>query len=38
VDDGFAAEIDKMTLLTRRARHRTLADLLHRINPVLRGW
>jgi RNA-directed DNA polymerase len=24
--------------LTRRSLHRTLADLLRRINPVLRGW
>jgi RNA-directed DNA polymerase len=24
--------------LTRRDSHRTLADLLRRINPVLRGW
>ena len=27
-----------MRTLTRRANHRTLADLLHRLNPVLRGW
>jgi RNA-directed DNA polymerase len=24
--------------LTRREQHRTLADLLHRLNPALRGW
>ena len=24
--------------LTRRANNRTLSDLLHRLNPVLRGW
>jgi RNA-directed DNA polymerase len=24
--------------LTRRHRHRTLADLLRQLNPVLRGW
>jgi RNA-directed DNA polymerase len=30
--------IDKVRTLTRRAKHRTLADLLRRINPVLRGW
>ena len=30
--------IDTIRDLTRRHRHRTLADLLHRINPVLRGW
>ena len=29
---------DKVRELTRRARHRTLADLLRRLNPVLRGW
>jgi RNA-directed DNA polymerase len=28
----------KVRTLTRRARHRTLSDLLHRLNPVLRGW
>jgi RNA-directed DNA polymerase len=28
----------KVRWLTRRARHRTLADLLRRLNPVLRGW
>ncbi len=32
------AIIDKVRTLTRRARHRTLADLLRRLNPVLRGW
>lgn len=25
-------------MLTRRASHRTLADLLRRLNPALRGW
>jgi RNA-directed DNA polymerase len=30
--------IDKVRALTRRAKHRTLADLLRRLNPVLRGW
>ena len=30
--------MDKVRTLTRRARHRTLADLLRRLNPVLRGW
>ena len=29
---------DKVRTLTRRAQHRTLADLLRRLNPVLRGW
>jgi len=29
---------DKVRSLTRRAKHRTLADLLRRLNPVLRGW
>ena len=28
----------KMRTLTRRNRHRTLADLLRQVNPVLRGW
>lgn len=32
------AIIDKVRTLTRRARHRTLADLLSALNPVLRGW
>ncbi|WP_343074421.1 group II intron maturase-specific domain-containing protein [Phytoactinopolyspora limicola] len=27
-----------MRPLTRRARHRTLPDLLCRLNPTLRGW
>jgi len=29
---------DKVRALTARAKHRTLADLLRRLNPVLRGW
>jgi len=28
----------KVRALTNRARHRTLADLLRQLNPVLRGW
>jgi hypothetical protein len=28
----------KVRSLTRRAKHRTLADLLRSVNPVLRGW
>ena len=32
------AILDKARTLTRRERHRTLADLLRRLNPVLRGW
>lgn len=32
------AIIDKVRGLTRRRLHRTLADLLRRLNPVLRGW
>ena len=28
----------KVRRLTKRARHRTLQDLLRRLNPVLRGW
>jgi len=35
---ALAAIKDKVRRLTRRARHRTLADLLRRLNPVLRGW
>jgi len=34
----LASIIDKVRSLTRRAKHRTLADLLRRLNPVLRGW
>jgi RNA-directed DNA polymerase len=30
--------VEKVRSLTRRRKHRTLADLLRRINPVLRGW
>jgi RNA-directed DNA polymerase len=30
--------MDKVRTLTRRECHRTLADLLRRLNPVLRGW
>jgi RNA-directed DNA polymerase len=35
---ALASIIDKVRSLTRRHRHRTLADLLRRLNPVLRGW
>jgi RNA-directed DNA polymerase len=35
---ALASIVDKMRSLTRRGRHRTLADLLRRLNPVLRGW
>ncbi|MDQ2884358.1 MAG: group II intron reverse transcriptase/maturase [Actinomycetota bacterium] len=35
---ALAAILDKVRSLTRRAEHRTLADLLRRLNPVLRGW
>jgi RNA-directed DNA polymerase len=35
---SLAAVIGKVRMLTRRARHRTLADLLRAINSVLRGW
>jgi len=35
---ALAAIKDKVRQLARRARHRTLADLLRRLNPVLRGW
>jgi RNA-directed DNA polymerase len=30
--------VGKVRRLTRRRNHRTLADLLRRLNPVLRGW
>ncbi|WP_222131044.1 group II intron maturase-specific domain-containing protein [Streptomyces sp. CFMR 7] len=30
--------LDKVRWLTRRHLHRTLADLLRQLNPVLRGW
>jgi RNA-directed DNA polymerase len=35
---SLASIIGKIRSLTRRAKHRTLADLLRRLNPVLRGW
>jgi RNA-directed DNA polymerase len=35
---ALASIINKVRTLTRRAKHRTLADLLRRLNPVLRGW
>jgi RNA-directed DNA polymerase len=35
---ALASIMDKVRTLTRRAQHRTLADLLRRLNPVLRGW
>jgi RNA-directed DNA polymerase len=35
---ALAAIKDTVRLLTRREAHRTLAALLERINPVLRGW
>jgi len=35
---SLASVMDKVRALTRRAKHRTLADLLCRLNPVLRGW
>jgi RNA-directed DNA polymerase len=34
----LASIIDKVRTWTRRAKHRTLADLLRRLNPALRGW
>jgi len=36
--DALNAIINKVRRLTRRERHRTLAQLLRRLNPVLRGW
>ena len=35
---SLATIMDKVRTRTRRAKHRTLADLLRRLNPVLRGW
>ena len=35
---ALASVMGKVRSLTRRAKHRTLADLLRRLNPVLRGW
>lgn len=35
---SLASVMGKVRTLTRRAKHRTLADLLRRLNPVLRGW
>ena len=35
---ALASVVDKVRTLTRRTRHRTLADLLRRLNPTLRGW
>lgn len=35
---SLASIIAKIRLLTRREKHRTLTDLLRRLNPVLRGW
>jgi len=35
---ALASVVDKVRSLTRRAKHRTLAELLRRLNPVLRGW
>jgi RNA-directed DNA polymerase len=35
---ALASVMAKVRSLTRRVKHRTLADLLRAINPVLRGW
>jgi RNA-directed DNA polymerase len=35
---ALASIKDRVRSLTRRGRHRTLADLLRRLNPALRGW
>jgi RNA-directed DNA polymerase len=35
---ALASIVDTVRRLTRRALHRTLADLLRRLNPALRGW
>ena len=36
--DRLASIKDKIRVLTRRNTHRTLADLLRRLNPTIRGW
>ncbi len=35
---ALASVMEKVRSLTRREKHRTLADLLRRLSPVLRGW
>ncbi|MEV0361025.1 group II intron reverse transcriptase/maturase [Nocardia sp. NPDC050697] len=35
---ALASIVGKVRTLTRRENHRTLADLLRRLNPTLRGW
>lgn len=35
---ALASVMTKVRSLTRRAKHRTLSDLLQAVNPVLRGW
>ncbi len=35
---ALASVMGKVRSLTSREKHRTLADLLRRLNPVLRGW
>lgn len=35
---ALVSVMDKVRTLTRRNKHRTLSDLLRRVNPVLRGW
>jgi RNA-directed DNA polymerase len=35
---ALASIVNKVRSLTRRAAHRTLADLLRRLNPAPRGW
>jgi RNA-directed DNA polymerase len=35
---AVAAIVAKVRTITARRQNRTLADLLHRLNPVLRGW
>ena len=35
---ALASIMGKVRALTNGSRHKTLADLLHQLNPVLRGW
>jgi RNA-directed DNA polymerase len=35
---ALASIVGKVRVLTRRSKHRHLSDLLHGLNPMLRGW
>lgn len=36
--EALGSVVEKVRSLTRRRKHRALAELLRRLNPVLRGW